>query len=162
MDAMRITEEAPQEYAKLRKKQEERSARIRKNINFIVVLCMAALILLWCYTYMNYRIEARTLLRQAKNIELAIRLTAIEYYGYGSTSYDSSTESGLNKEAEKEVVKHTDAEGQIRVLGWDEEANAPVSFIYQEGKMIVFYTLGEDGEPDWQIYRLQKILGAQE
>ena len=160
MDTMRITEEMPQEYAELRKKREEHSAQIRKNINYILIFCMAALLLLWCYTYMSYRVEARSMLRQAKNVELAIRLTAVKYYGYGSTPYDSSTESGLKRDAETEVVKHTDAEGKIRVLGWDEEANAPVSFIYQEEKMIVFYTLGEDGEPDWQVYRLQDILSA--
>lgn len=160
MDTMRITEEAPEKYAQLRQKRENRSAQIRKNLNYILILCMAALFLLWCYTYMSYRIEARTMLGRAKNVELAMHLTAIKYYGYGGTPYDSARESGLKKEAEREVLKYAEADGQIRVLGWDEEANAPTGFIYREGRMLVFYTLGEDGQPDWQVYRLQNILST--
>lgn len=160
MDTMKITEEAPEEYAQIRQKREKQAAQIRKNINYILTFCMAALLLLGCYTYLEYRIEARTMLGEAKNVELAVRLTAIQYYGYGSTPYDAKRESGLKKDAEKEVVKHADVEGKLRVLGWDEEENVPTSLIYWKDRMIVYYTLGSDGQPDWEIYRMQNILSA--
>lgn len=160
MDTIKIMEEAPEEYALLRQRREARAARIRRNINYILIFCMALLLLFWCYSYMSYRIEARTMLGRAKNVELAMRLTAIEYYGYGSTPYEGGRESGLKKEAEEDVVSRAEAEGQIRVLGWDEEANVPTGFIYREGRMLVFYMLGEDGQPDWQVYRMQDILSA--
>ena len=160
MDTVKITEEAPEEYAELRQKREKQAAQIRKNINYILILCMAGLILLGCYTYMEYRIEARTMLGEAKNVELAVRLTAIQYYGYGSTPYDAGRESGLKEDAEKEVMRHADVEGQVRVLGWDRNANAPTGFVYWKGKMLVHYTLGRDGQPDWEVYRIQNILSA--
>lgn len=161
MDTLRITEEAPAEYAGLRQKRERRAAQIRKSMNCILVFVVALLLLFWCYTYMSYRIEARSMLGQAKNVELSIRLIAIRYYGYGSTPYDGGRESGLKKEAEEEVLEYADVTGQVRVLGWDEEANGPTAFLYRNGRMLVFYTMGEDGNPDWQVYRMQGILSAE-
>lgn len=161
MDTMKITDEAPEIYAQNRKRREIRTARIRKYSNCILVFSMAALLLFWCYTCVSYRMEARTMLGQAKSVELAIRLTAIKYYGYGSTPYDADRESGLKKDAEKEIIKYADVDGQLRVLGWDEEINGPTAFIYRKGKMLVFYKTGEDGQSNWQVYRMRDILSVE-
>ena len=161
MDTIRIREEMPEEYALLRRRREERSARIRKTINYILIFCMVLLLLFGCYSWLSWRIEARSMLGQAKSVELAIHLTAIQYYGIGSTPYDSGSASGLKKAAEEEVMKYAEVDGRVRVLGWEEEANGPTAFLYQRGKMVVLYRLGEDGNPDWKVYRMQDILSAE-
>lgn len=162
MDGLRITEDAPERYAQKRREQEMRSAQIRKITNYILAGCMAALLLFWCYTYVGYRIEARNLLRQAKTIELAIRLTGIEYYGFGSNPYDDSRFSGLKEEAEKEIRERSTAEGEIRVFSWEKGKNTPTCFIYQEGELFVIYRREEGKNPIWEVSRLQNIIAAGE
>lgn len=162
MDGLRITEDAPERNAQKRKEQEMRSAYIRKIANYILAGCMAALLLFRCYAYVGDRIEARNLLRQAKTIELAIRLTGIEYYGYGSSPYDSSQFSGLKEEAEKEIRERSTAEGEIRVLSWEEERNTPVCFVYQEGEFLVTYRREQGKDPTWEVGRLQNIIATGE
>lgn len=160
MDTIKIVGEAPEEYALFRRRREARLARIRKYINCIWIFCATLIFLFWCFNYVTRRIEARTMLGRAKNVELAMRLTAIECYGYGSTPYDAGEESGLDKEAERKIMHYAEAGGRIRVLGWDEKENVPTGFIYSEGRMLVFYSLGEDGQPAWQVCRIQDILSA--
>lgn len=161
MDTIKITEEAPAEYAGLRQKRERRTAQNRRILNYILLCCMLFLLLLGCYTYISWRIEARSMLGQAKSVELAIHLTAIQYYGMGSTPYDSGRANGLKEGAEEEIMKYAEADGSVRVLGWSEEANGPTAFLYQSGNMVVLYELGEDGNPDWTVYRMQNILSAE-
>lgn len=160
MDSIRIVEEASEEYALLRQEQERRRARRRRVMNYILILCLAAVCFFVCYGYMNDRIEGRTLLGRAKNVELAIRLVGIEYYGYGSTPYDSERMSNLNEDAEKEILDHAEADGDLWVRGWDGETNRPTAFIYREGDFLVFYELGADGKPAWTVCRLKNILEA--
>ncbi|MDE6949564.1 MAG: hypothetical protein K2P64_01365 [Lachnospiraceae bacterium] len=160
MDSIRIVEEASEEYAHLRQERERRRILRRRVMNYIWVLCLAAACFFVCYTYMDYRIEGRTLLGRAKNVELAIRLVGIEYYGYGSTPYDSARVSNLKEEAEKEILDHAEAGGKLLVQEWDKETNEPTAFMYREGDFVVFYEAGADGKPAWRVCRLQNIVEA--
>lgn len=160
MDGIRIVEEASEEYALLRQEQERRRARRRRVMNYIWILCLTAVCFFVCYRYVNDRIEGRTVLGRAKNVELAIRLVGIEYYGYGSTPYDSGRMSSLKEDAEIEILHYAEADGDLWVREWNGETNEPAAFIYREGNFFIFYEKGEDGQPAWRVYRLKKILEA--
>lgn len=160
MDSIRILEEASGEYALLRQERERRKVRRRKVMNYILVFCLIAVCFWGCYTCVDYRIEGRALLGRAKNVELAIRLVGIEYYGYGSTPYDSARTSNLKEEAEREILRHAEASGDLWVQAWDGETNAPTAFIYREGNFLVFYEAGTDGLSAWRVCRLQTVVEA--
>ena len=68
----------------------------------------------------------------------------------------------MKEEAEKEIRERSTAEGEIRVLSWEEERNTPVCFVYQEGEFLVTYRREQGKDPTWEVGRLQNIIATGE
>jgi hypothetical protein len=107
---------------------------------------------------------ARTAMDHAKDVRLAMKMVAMEYYGGKVSIYDPISENGLTDEALAKIEDVAPVKGEITLTGWDEENNIPLSFTYREGRYLVEYrdtgsgdgTYGMNG--DWSVYYNFKVL----
>lgn len=141
------------------KKNKEKKNRIFTSATVIFLLSLVILVLvsLPFLFYYHSRMEARQILKEAKNIELSINLTSTEYYGQGRTIKDSKSSSGLRGEAEEQVRDLAHAYGELNITEWDSTGLDPVSFIYREGNYLVQYEQ-QEGKDRWKVSRLRVIL----
>lgn len=137
----------------------------KRNIYFtsntvIILLTIAIIVLLlspFLYYY-NCRMESHHVLREAKNVQLSMRLLSIQEYGVGSTIADDRTVSGMKEGKESEILDLAETEGEICVQSWDEERLMPTEFTFQSGKYIVTYVKSENDEDTWTVSRYVRIL----
>lgn len=121
----------------------------------LIIIAMAATPVL---LYYSSRMEAHQVLREAKNVQLAMKLVGTEYYGEGRTLSDGRTTSGLRGAAEEEVYRLADAKGELNITGWDSLGITPERFTYRSGNYLVQYQLRNDGTNRWTVSRLRVIL----
>lgn len=105
-------------------------------------------IILWC----RMRSEIRNILAEAKNIELALRLTAIEYYEKDQLIYDSRQPDGLTAGTAQIIEELSGAEGKLTLGSWDTVRGAANRFSYATDRLIIVYNYDEREEEHWQIY----------
>lgn len=124
---------------------------IRKDIKYILILILLVfffLISVWC----KVRWEIRHTLAEAKNIELALRLIAIEYCGNDQRVYDSLHPDGLTEGTAQIIEKLSGAEGTLVLGSWDAVRGAANQFVYETENFTVMYYCDEQKEHHWQIY----------
>lgn len=123
----------------------------------IVSLLSFFLIIISFYNYDKYILAERTL-RDAKNIQLAMRILSIEYLGKDREIFYSGSLYGMEKDTIEEIHKLSDSDGEITLISWDTVDNAPRKFYYQTDKYLV--TFENDKQNDellWKIYRVYSI-----
>lgn len=123
----------------------------QKNIKYILILILPAIIIP-IFTWCKMRVEIRHTLAEAKNIELALRLTAIEYYGSGQHIYDSLQPDGLTEGTAQVIEELSGATGDLTLGSWDSARGAANRFIYVTDRLVVVYNYDEWKEEHWQIY----------
>ncbi|MDD3253182.1 MAG: hypothetical protein PHV18_11545 [Lachnospiraceae bacterium] len=105
-------------------------------------------------TFICYQPKIRTqhALTESKNIELSLRLLAIDYYAQDKRIYDPLRPDGLIEGAAEQVRDLSGAEGELILTSWDANRQAARSFTYRTGKLIVFYNYDEQHEEHWSLY----------
>lgn len=94
----------------------------------------------------NYQI-----LREAKNAELAMSLLALDFYSKDQHIYNPLTPDGLAEGVAEEVRELSGAEGTLILGSWDAARQAPRSFTYITGKIVVVYDYDEQEESRWKL-----------
>jgi hypothetical protein len=131
---------------------------------FAWVIVVIALIVGGIVIWSGIGSSARRAMDHAKDIRLAMKMVAVEYYGGKTSLYDPTSENGMTKEALAKIGNVAPVKGEITLTGWDDERNIPLSFTYREGRYVVEYkdvgtgegTYGMNG--DWSVYYSIKVL----
>lgn len=105
---------------------------------------------LWMLFY-QYDIKIRYLQMESKNIELALHLLAYDYYSKDQHIYNPLTPDGLAEGVAEEVRELSGAEGTLILGSWDAARQAPRSFTYITGKIVVVYDYDEQEESRWKL-----------
>ena len=103
---------------------------------FAWVIIVLALIIGAIIIWSGIGSGARTAMDHAKDVRLAMKMVAMEYYGGKTSIYDPMSESGLTNEALAKIGNVAPVSGEITLTGWDEENNIPLSFTYREGRYL--------------------------
>lgn len=111
----------------------------------ILAVCGIAVL---CY---RFDIISRHILTEAKNTELALHLLAYDYYGKDQPIYNPLTPDGLAEGVAEEVRELSGAEGTLILGSWDAARQAPRSFTYITGKIVVVYDYDEQEESRWKL-----------
>ena len=127
-------------------------------IVILIITLVSVAVVLPTATSVLRRIEGRTILGTAKNIELSVRLLNIEYLGDDSRLIDLNRETGFTLKAEEEIRALSGAEGRIYLLSWDNANVRILHMVYEEkGFAVHIQYQGVEGYT-WDVYRLEKIL----
>lgn len=125
---------------------------MKKRAICVRMVLAVAIVLLAVFVYSNFRIATQHTLKEAKNLEFALRLTATEYYGKDQIIYDPRTPDGLAEGVGEEVARLSGAEGELILGSWDAARRAPRSFIYRKDKVVVIYNYDEELGYCWNLY----------
>lgn len=99
------------------------------------------------------------MLGKAKNIEFAMRLIAMDYYGKDIRIWAPQEMDGLTEEAQDELVQMAGVDGQVVLLEWSEEELRPVAFLYTEGRYTVRFAYDRIQKTgSWEVYRTKRML----
>lgn len=131
---------------------------------FAWLIILAALIIGGVVVWAHIGSGARSALSHAKDIRVALKLVSVEYYGKTGSIFDPSSDNGMADGAVSAIGSMVPVKGEIRLTGWDDENNIPLSFTYREGRYLVEYrdigtgdgTYGMNG--DWSVFYDFKVL----
>lgn len=131
---------------------------------FAWLIILAALVVGVVVIWSRIGSGARSALSHARDIRVAMKLVSVEYYGENSSIFDPSSEDGMARGAVSAIGTMVPVKGEIKLTGWDDENNIPLSFTYREGRYLVEYrdvgsgngTYGMNG--DWSVYYDFKVL----
>jgi hypothetical protein len=104
--------------------------------------------------------KANHMVRDCRNIWLACRTTATDFYGNDKVFLDGSTESGLTAAAELEVQKLSGTSEEFKVVKWDSDQGAPGEIVYYSDPYELHFYY-ESGVRYWEVYRKSKILSLE-
>lgn len=108
--------------------------------------------------YFMWRAEGHLVLRQAHNVWTGLRMLGVEYYGSNEEMYDFTTRSGLTPGAETQLRRLTACEGEVMVMESTEDRTEPAKMIYREGNYMVSFYLDEQGERQWEVFRINSLF----
>ncbi|MCR4946484.1 MAG: hypothetical protein K5929_06005 [Lachnospiraceae bacterium] len=132
----------------------------RKQMITMIIAGVAVIAVVLCVVFFWFGIKAkaRTTLREAKDIRIAMKMKAIEKYGFGGAVYNPSAVNGMSQGIEEEILKMADADGQIILQAWDKEAREPSAFTYQKDRYIVLFNKSDSGAISWTGYYTFKLI----
>lgn len=113
----------------------------------VVLLAILAAVCLWIHV----AAEARHVLREAKNAQLAVKLVSIEYYGLEKQIYDRMQPSGLTEEALEDIRYYSAIRGDLFVVSISENGLDPAGMVYiSENGYVATFGIQESG---WVVSR---------
>lgn len=123
----------------------------------VLIKCGIIVLLVGITALFIYGLQLKSALRQgfseAKNIELAFRLMAVEYFDADRVIYDPLEPDGLVTGVSEEVKKLSGAEGDVMLISWDAARQAAGSFIYNTGNIIIVYRYDKNSaHACWNVY----------
>lgn len=120
----------------------------------LIILCFFS----W-REYYKKSIDANHILMDAKNIQLAMRMISIQYYGVNRNVYAPDTIYGMEEDTLEEVRTLSGTNGEITLVSWCALDNVPRKFYYRTNSCLLIYEYDtEEKELSWDIYRLHPIV----
>jgi len=133
--------------------------KLPRLIIYLMILVVVILILTPVLQHYRKVTEARTILSEAKNVQLTMRLLSIQYNANGQSIYDPAADGGMSEATAKEVADMSGAEGEIILLSWNHTYEKPERFLYRSGDYMVIYQYELDRDQDtWEVNELNRIL----
>ena len=135
---------------------------IRLVLHILLILIILIIVLSPVTWFYDNHIEAKSILMDAKNIQLSMRLLNIQYYGDDRNIYEPGTENGMAKDTLEEIKHLSDTQGDIILVYWNWEDNLPGKFYYETDDFLAIYEYDAiRREPTWEVFRLNEIIGFQ-
>ena len=95
---------------------------------FAWLIVLAALIIGGVVIWAHIGSGARSALSHAKDIRVALKLVSVEYYGENGSIFDPASDNGMADGAVSAIGSMVPVRGNIKLTGWDDENNIPLSF----------------------------------
>lgn len=131
---------------------------IKKGFVFSFSLIIFVLVLFPSLKYYDNNIKAKQALRDSKNIQLAMRLLSIQYYGEERKLYEMNTIYGMAADTIEEIKYLAGVDGDITLLYWNDEDGVPGKFCFKTDSFLVVYEYkGLKKEPAWEIYQINLL-----
>lgn len=132
---------------------------IKKTFYILFITAVLAVLLAPMAWYYDFSIRARSILMDAKNIQLSMCLLNIQYYGVDRVIYQPGTKSGMAADALEDVKRLSNTDGEIILIYWDYEDNVPGKFYYKTEDFLAIYEYDTiRKEPTWEVLRLNEII----
>lgn len=126
---------------------------------FLLTLLILFLVFAPVAWFYNNHVKAKSILMDAKNIQLSMRLLNIQYYGENVNIFQPGTKNGMAEDTMEEIKCPSDTDGDITLIYWDYEDNVPGKFYYKTEDFMAIYEYDTiRKEPCWEILRLKEII----
>jgi hypothetical protein len=102
------------------------------------------------FVFFKVRIDARTALREAKNVRMSLRSADIEMYGAGKSIYNPLKEDGLEDGAKNKASQIYESPGYYYLTSYDYSSHELTGFVYRTGRYIVTFRM-EGNRVFWDV-----------
>ncbi len=116
----------------------------------ILIICAAV------FAFFKIRIDAKAALRDAKNINMALRSADIEMYGQGRTIYDPTKKNGLADGAKTRAEQIFKSDGSYTVTSYDNSKHDLTGMTYRRGRYVVYYNKKGD-KVRWDVDYIMRV-----
>ncbi|MCR1840466.1 hypothetical protein [Murimonas intestini] len=129
--------------------------------NYLVTIILSLILFLFLISigaiWFSQRESARRVLKEAKLVHLAVKMTALEYYGLNQSFYDPESSNGFEDGVVDELKKVTGCNGDIYLVDWDLESFSALHLLYIQDGFAVDYRLVGD-EDIWNVYEFKHVI----
>ena len=133
----------------------ERRRRIRRACHGTGIVLLVILLAFAVSAYIHLANEARHVLREAKNAQLAVKVVSIEYYALDQAVFDTTQPSGFTPEALADIRYYSGIEGELFLISAEGDGLTPASLIYvAENGYVATYGVQESG---WVVSRSLRL-----
>ena len=138
----------------------ERRRRRRKVCHGMAIALLAILLVTAAAVFIHLANEARHVLRDAKNAQLAVKAVTIEYYALDKAVFDQTQPSGFTPEALADIRFYSAIEGDLFLISAEENGFDPASLIYvSPSGYVATYGVQEEG---WVVSRPLRLSAETE
>ena len=140
--------------------QEKEFKKIRRNKirNMIVIFILLLILGAIAFSYFHITTQGRLILREGKNVKLALDMLDVEYYGKQKSVYDSEKRNGLADSIKKRVYDIVNQNGEFEILSYDKKEHIILCMVYEKEHYRVVYQCDEDGNDQWKVDYLITIF----
>lgn len=133
----------------------ERRRKRRRICHGTAITVFAVALVALAALFIHLGNEARHVLREAKNAQLAVKVVTIEYYALDQQVFDQTQPSGFTEEALADIRYYSGIEGNLFALSIDERGISPISMVYISNKgYVATYGIQEEG---WVVSRSLRL-----
>ena len=140
--------------------QEKEFKKIRRNKirNMIVIFMLLFILGTIAFSYFHITTQGRLVLREGKNVKLALDMLDVEYYGKQKSVYDAEKRSGLADGVKKRVYDIVNQNGEFEILSYDKKEHTILCMVYEKEHYRVVYQCDENGNDQWKVDYLITIF----
>ncbi len=134
--------------------------KIRKHrLNVIIIVILIVFVLgVAAFSYFRIITEGRLILRQGKNVKLALDMMDIEYYRENKSVYNPNSPNGLSSGVEQQLYDIVGQTGEVEVLSYDTAERRILYMIYEEENYRVIYKYDDVNGDQWKVDYLMTIF----
>lgn len=122
-----------------------------RMINIILIFVIIALLAFIAFKAFKVDTEARQMLREGKNVLLALNMINIEYYSTGQSVYDPDKRNGLSDGVEERISEINGVGGTTMITSYKASTREIRAFIYERDHYRVSYSYDKSGKISWKI-----------
>ncbi|MCP1101913.1 hypothetical protein M2454_000706 [Aequitasia blattaphilus] len=130
----------------------EKYISIKSFLRYILIIVMSVAAVGAAATYFGLRQEARTVLGQAKSIQLCLNLLSIQAIGEDEYIVDSAQTKRISKWAEEELNWHMDENVKINLIYFYPKNNGEIKFYYSKNGFQVIVEGDNDYLNAYRVY----------
>ena len=139
-------------------KQHDNGFSLEKILKSLLIIIIGVAVVGSAVTYYNIQGETRRVIRDLKNINLAIQYLAIEEYGTVNYIRDNTRKCGLSKWAEQEIKNLAKIDGDVYLTYQNPNNSKESEIMYLKDRYIAkMVSQGED-KLVFTVYRNTKFL----
>lgn len=123
---------------------------IWKAFKILLVVVLAAFVVLSIYMVWRVRRNADKVLREAKNVRMALSSADVEMYASGKTIYNPHRKNGLEDGVKEKVDSLVESKGTYSVTSYNSTEHELTGMTYREGNYIVYFSRNGD-DISWNV-----------
>lgn len=123
---------------------------IWKAFKILLVVVLAAFVVLSIYMVWRVRRNADKVLREAKNVRMALSSADVEMYALGKTIYNPHRKNGLEDGVKEKVDSLVESKGTYSVTSYNSTEHELTGMTYREGNYIVYFSRNGD-DISWNV-----------
>ncbi len=117
---------------------------VGKFLKIVLIIIGILIIILALFAFVKIKKDARAALRDAKNVQMALRSADIEMYGNGKTIYDPTKKNGIADGAKERAETIYTTEGSYTITSYNTVKHDLTGMTFRRGKYVVYYTKHDD------------------
>lgn len=128
------------------------------KIKVLLLILLLLLLSIPVVMYIRFATQTRLVLREAKNVRLALQMYDIEAYAHNSTIFDGSRNDGMKDGLQQKIKEYLELDDcHITLTAYDGKEHKVLGFIYERKHFQIIYEYNKKTGDSYQFNYILKI-----